>query len=86
MALSTESRPSKDKDKEGANASLLKGVNKSKSQSMWALDMDNGDQVTEESLDTDNLLRILNSKLEAAFKKDSKSISEVEKLISRSHF
>jgi oligoribonuclease (3'-5' exoribonuclease) len=63
----------------------LKGVNKSKSQSLWALDRDSDDIITEESLNTDNLLRILNEKIESAFKKDNKGISEVAKIISRSH-
>lgn len=38
--LSTEAQRSTDRDKMGANESLLKGVNKSKSQSIWALDME----------------------------------------------
>lgn len=39
-ALSTEGQKASDRDKGGANESLLKGVNKSKSQGIWALDMD----------------------------------------------
>lgn len=46
-ALSTEGQKTTDRDKVGANESLLKGVNKSKSQSIWALDMDEGGKTAE---------------------------------------
>jgi len=64
-------------NKEGINGSLLRGVNKSKAEGIWALDMDNNAELTEESLQNDNLLKILREKLDAAFQKDSKTISEV---------
>jgi hypothetical protein len=50
---------------------------------VWALDVDSNEKVTEESLNTDGMLRILNEKLEVAFKKDSKTISEVIGIPSR---
>ena len=77
FALSTQDSEPKQKDKREVNGSLLKGVNKSKSQALWALDIDNNDRVTEESMDSDQLMRILNEKIEEAFKKDSKNMNEV---------
>ena len=48
FALSTQDSESKQKEsKRDANGSLLKGVNKSKSEALWALDMDSNDRVTE---------------------------------------
>ena len=44
---------------------------------MWALDVDTNEEATEESLNSDALMRILNDKLQSAFQKDSKSISEI---------
>lgn len=75
FALSTEE--SRKTDKGEIDGSLLRGVNKSKNQSMWAFDADDIEDGTEESLHSDNLMKILNDKLEAAFLKDSKTISEV---------
>jgi hypothetical protein len=73
-ALSTQDHRGKGKEQDEANGSLLRGVNKSKSQSMWAFDVD-CDIETKGSLETDVILRILNDKLKAAFIKDNKSIS-----------
>ena len=58
-----------------ANGSLLKGVNKSKNSTMWAFEADMDEAATEESLKTDNLLRILNDKLQAAYQRDSKTLT-----------
>ena len=80
-ALST--KESSHRNKDDIDNSLLKGVNKSKNQSLWALDVDEDEAATEESLQTDNLLRILNEKLESAFQRDSKSVSDVLEVLSR---
>lgn len=76
FALSTK-EPST-KDKADIDNSLLRGVNKSKNQSLWALDVDTNDEVTEETLNTDKLLKVLHDQLQTAFQKDNKIISEVK--------
>jgi hypothetical protein len=60
LALSTDQRSPNARDKAEVNGSLLKGVNRSKAEGLWSLDVDSNDRVTEESLNTDALLRILN--------------------------
>lgn len=82
FALSGEDSPSKGKG--DVDGSLLKGVNKSKNQSMLAFDLDEDEPATEETLKTDGLLNILNAKLEAAFKRDGQDVSEVVTSRSRS--
>lgn len=78
FTLSSEQPKTKGRDKVEANDSLLKGVNRSKAKEVWALDVDS-DRVTEDSLNTDGLLRVLNEQLESAYKKDSNCMSEVHK-------
>lgn len=63
MTLLSVHSPQTDKSNDGLNSSLLKGVNKSKSHTMWTLDVDDNDEITEQSLQSDKLLRILNEKL-----------------------
>ena len=48
------------KQRPDVDGSLLKGVNTSKGQSLWAFDVDTDEAATEESLKTDNLMRALN--------------------------
>lgn len=60
FALSTDERSPRGREKMEVNGSLLKGVNRSKAEGVWALDVDSNDKVTEESLNTDGLLRVLN--------------------------
>lgn len=74
--LCTQEQNPRGKEKEETNGSLLRGVNKSKSHTMWAFDVEK-DEVTEASLDTDPLLKLLNDKLQTAFRKDSNTITEV---------
>jgi hypothetical protein len=82
--LSGKDSPSKQANE--VNGSLLKGVNKSKNSTMWALDADGDDAATEESLKTDNLMRILNEKLQAAYQRDSKNLTEVQLSLHRLRF
>ena len=42
---------------------------------MWALDADMDEAATEESLKTDNLMRILNDKIQAAYQRESKTLT-----------
>lgn len=77
MALSTDDRSPATTEKPEVNGSLLRGVNRSKAEAVWALDVDSNDRVTEESLNTDNSMRILNELLGNTFRKDPKAISEV---------
>lgn len=64
------------KERDDGDTSFLRGVNKSKTASMWAFDVE-VESATTASLDCDALLRNLNDRLENAFRKDSKAISEV---------
>jgi hypothetical protein len=50
------------KERDDGETSLLRGVNKSKSQSMWAFDVE-AESATTASLDSDTLLRNLNDRL-----------------------
>ncbi len=70
MTLSVHSHQQADKSHDGLNSSLLKGVNKSKSHNVWTLDVDDNDGITQQSLQTDRLLKVLNDKLEVAFRKN----------------
>lgn len=60
LALSTEEGAASGREKAEVNGSLLKGVNRSKAEAVWALDVDSNERASEESLSTDGLLRVLN--------------------------
>ena len=67
---------SKTNDKSHNEGSLLKGVSRNKGADKWSLALDEDDD-GEEPAKQDPYLRILNSKLQAAFAEDPHNISKV---------